>query len=259
MKFNWLEVWVEEHVAYVVLNNPENQNQLNAEMAQELKHVARELMEKDDIKVIVLGGRGEDFSCGLFSGKEINELEYDGYESINLVSTAIEEWARLPYPIIAALHGQCRSLGLSLASVADLRYAAYDTLFSVPEATQGLVPAGGITQRLPRLIGKGPAMSVLLGGDSVQSDQAFELGLANRLFDKNDVWTEACREGERLANMSALSTQFTKECLLKGSEMPFDQALRLEMDVYMLLQTSEDRMEGINAFLEKRTPQFTGK
>src|SRR5699024_3082640 len=105
---------------------------------------------------------------------------------------------------------------------------------------------------------KGPAMSVLLGGESVQADRAFELGLANRLSNENDVWTEACREGRRLANMSTLSTQFTKETLLKVSEMTLDQALSLELDIYMLLQTSGDRMEGINAFLEKRTPQFKG-
>lgn len=258
MKYNCLEVWFEEQVAHVQLNTPENQNHLDAEMAQELLSAARELMEKDDIKVILLGGRGSDFSCGVFPGENAGELEYDGYETINLVSTAIEEWARLPYPIIAVLHGQCRSLGLSLACIADLRYAANDTVFSVPEANWGLVPAGGITQRLPRLIGKGPAMTVLLGGESVQADRAFELGLANRLSNENDVWTEACREGRRLANMSTLSTQFTKETLLKGSEMPFDQALRLELDIYMLLQTSGDRMEGINAFLEKRTPQFKG-
>src|SRR5699024_4292265 len=138
------------------------------------------------------------------------------------------------------------------------RYATNDTVFSVPETTWGLVPAGGITQRLPRLIGKGPAMSVLLGGESVQADRAFELVLANRLSNKNDGCTEARREGRRLANMSNLYTQFKKETLLKGSEMPFDQALRLELDIYMLLQTSGDRMEGINAFLEKRTPQFKG-
>src|SRR5699024_5041988 len=174
---------------------------------QELLSVARELMEKDDIKVIILGGQGSDFSCGLFPGENADELEYDGYETINLVCTAIEEWARLPYPIIAALHAQCRSLWLSLACIADLRYATHDTVFSVPETTWGLVPAGGITQRLPRLIGKGPALSVLLGGESDQADRAFELGLANRLSNENDDWTVEYREGRILSNMSIMSTK----------------------------------------------------
>lgn len=259
MKYNHLQVWLEEHVAHVLLNNPKNQNQLDAAMAQDLLSVARELMERDDIQVIILGGKGNNFSCGVFPEENTGSPGYTDYESINLICNALEEWARLPYPIIAALHGQCCSLGLSLACVADIRYVAKDAFLSVPEITQGLVPAGGITQRLPRLIGKGPAMSILLGGESIQADQALELGLANQLFDGKDIWEEACSEGKRLKNLSALSTQFTKECLLKGSEMPFDQALRLELDIYMLLQTSEDRMEGVNAFLEKRTPEFKGR
>src|SRR5699024_1931259 len=118
MKYKCLKVWFEEQVAHVQLNTPENQNHLSAEMAQELLSVARELMEKYDINVIILGGQDSDFDCGLSPAENADELEYDGYETINLVCTAIEEWARLPYPIIAALHGQCRSLGLSLACIA---------------------------------------------------------------------------------------------------------------------------------------------
>lgn len=254
-----MDVWFEDQVAYVLLNRPTSKNHLDGEIAQELLSITRELTAKDNINAIVLGARGADFSCGLFPEKQKSQVEYDGYESIQLLCTAIEEWSQLPYPIVVAIQGQCSSLGLSLACIADLRYATNNTYFSVPEATWGLVPAGGLTQRLPRLIGKGPAMSVLLGSESLQSKEAYDLGLVNQLFDEENVWNKASEEGKRLANMSRFSTQFTKETLLKGSEMPFNQGLRLELDLYMLMQTSRDRMEGVNAFLEKRTPRFKGE
>lgn len=260
MKYHCLEVLIENQVAHVILNNPENQNQFDSLMSQELMSVARNLLEKDDIKVIVLGARGANFSLGLKLLSETIDSEEDmEYASVTLASAAIEEWSRLPYPIIAAIDGHCSSLGLSLACVADIRYASDNALFSIPEATWGVVPAGGITQRLPRLIGKGPAMSMLLGGKPIQAREAHALGLVTRLSTDDSVWGEACEEGRRLANMSTLSMQYTKECLLRGSELPLEQALRLELDMYMLLQTSEDRMEGVNSFLEKRPAQFKGE
>lgn len=259
MKYQYLDVWFDEQIAYVLLNNPVKHNQFNAELSQDLISVAREIQEMENIKVIVLGARGTNFSIGLSSTDEQEESDGEAFSAVSIASSAIEEWARLPFPIIAAIKGHCSSIGLSLASVADIRYASNNVLFSVPESTWGLVPAGGITQRLPRIIGKGPAMSMLLGGDPIQASQALNLGLISKLTNEDMVWDEACNKAKQLANMSTLSMQYTKECLLKGSELPFEQALRLELDIYMLLQTSQDRMEGVQAFLEKRIPNFIGE
>ncbi|MGE7603030.1 enoyl-CoA hydratase/isomerase family protein [Peribacillus sp. NPDC097675] len=259
MKYQYLKVWIEEQILYVLLNDPEKQNQFNSQMSQELKSIAREIIEMNDIKVIVLGSSGSDFSMGLNHSSATVIPEDESYATVTLASAAIEEWARIPYPIIVALDGQCSSIGLSLACVADIRYATDTAFFSVPESTWGLVPAGGITQRLPRLIGKGPAMSMLLGGEGITASQALTLGLVNKVISSISLWEDACREAQRLAKLSTLSMQFTKECLLRGSELPLEQALRLELDIYMLLQTSHDRMEGVHAFLEKRPLQFKGE
>lgn len=260
MNYHYLEVSIENQVAYVLLNNPDHHNQFEAGLSQELMSVARMFSEQDEIQVIVLGARGPNFSVGLTNALgTVNTLEDETYATVTLASAAVEEWSRLPYPIIAALNGQCSSLGLSLACVADIRYAADNALFSIPEATRGVVPAGGITQRLPRLIGKGPAMSMLLGGEPIEASEAYALGLVNKISSEELLWAEACEEGRRLASMSTLSMQYTKECLLRGSELPLEQALRLELDMYMLLQTSEDRMEGVTAFLEKRPANFKGE
>lgn len=257
MKFSKLEAWVDRHIAYVRLNDPENGNLFTPRLSQELLAVAEYISEADNIKVIVLGACGSDFSLGLYSSR--SEETNEQYAAVRLACDAIERWARLPQPIIAVLHGQCISLGISLACVADIRYAARNTYFSVPEAGRGLVPAGGITQRLPRLIGRGPAMMMLLGGESLNASQALELGLVSKVTENDSAWTEALKEAERLATLSTLSLQYTKECLLRGSELSLEQALRLELDVYMLLQTSHDRMEGVRAFLEKRQPRFIGE
>lgn len=257
MKYNNLLLDIEDGIAYVSLNNVPASNELDAALARELLEAAKELTMNETVKMVVLGAQGPDFSVGSAPSKERTGNEE--YESIAIVCSAIEEWARLPYPILAAVNGRCTSLGFSLACIADIRYAEPNTIFSSPEASWGVVPAGGITHRLPRLIGKGPAMAALLGGEPLPAGRALEIGLVEKVMDVDSLWKEVCEEAKRFAELSALSMQYTKECLIRGSELPFDQALRLELDVYMLLQTSEDRMEGVNAFLQKRPPQFIGQ
>lgn len=259
MRNQCLEVWKENHVLHIQLKTREQEPFFHAQLSQELKEIARDTLLSDDIKVVVLGADGPDFSLGLKPQLAEEEPEDEAYSAIQLACDAIEAWARLPQPVIAALNGRCSSLGMALACAADIRYASPSSCFSIPEAAWGLVPAGGVTQRLPRLIGKGPAMSMLLGGETIQGERAFELGFVNKLLSTESLWKEACSEAKRLAHLSSLAMQYTKECLLRGSELTFEQALRLEMDVYMLLQTSEDRMEGVQAFLEKREPQFKGQ
>ncbi|MFS0574292.1 enoyl-CoA hydratase/isomerase family protein [Sporosarcina sp. 179-K 3D1 HS] len=254
-----VELTIKDMIAYVVLNNTASFNELNAAMSQELLSIANELMFREDVKVVVLGSRGPDFSIGLdLTDSQVDAEVDEAYTAVRLASEMIEKWARIPYPIIAAIDGRCMSLGFSLACVADVRYASSTAFFSIPEGKHGLVPAGGITQRLPRLIGKGPAISMLLGGEAMPVQEAERLGLVNGIAEGQSAWDAACEEAMQLSKLSTLSLQFTKECLLRGGELSFEQALRLELDVYMLLQTSDDRMEGVQAFLEKRAPQFTG-
>lgn len=258
MKYHYLEVWYERQIAFVRLNNPEQDNIFLPELSQELFYMANELINRENIKVVVLGANGSHFSLGLARDFLQDDYNEESYSSIAIASSAIEQWSRIPYPIVVAINGDCGSLGVSLACVGDIRYASSDSTFFVPEIMWGVVPAGGVTQRLPKLIGKGPAMNMLLGGEVINAKEALELGLINKMVDSSCLWEKACVQANHLAEMSTLSMQYTKECILKGSELTFEQALRLELDVYMLLQTSEDRIEGVQAFLEKRSPQFKG-
>ena len=258
MKYHYLEVWHKNQIAFVRLNNTAHDNVFLPELSQELLYVANELINHENIKVVVLGANGPHFSLGMNKDFLQDDNVEESYSSIALASSAIEQWSRIPYPVIVAINGDCASLGVSLACVGDIRYASSTSTFFMPEAAWGLVPAGGITQRLPKLIGKGPAMNMLLGGEVIGAKEALELGLINNKIDSDCLWEKACIQATLLEEMSTLSMQYTKECIIKGSDLTFEQALRLELDIYMLLQTSEDRIEGVQAFLEKRSPHFKG-
>src|SRR5699024_3010163 len=200
MKFYDLDVKIADKIAYVLLDRPEANNSFNLNMAQELLYLANEFIEKDEVEVIVLGAKGDKFSHGI--SELDSQLTDELKQTINLTNEAIKAWAKIPFPVIASLQGECNSLGLSLASVADIRFAHIDATFSVPEVKKGLVPGGGITQRLPRIIGKGPAMSMLLSSEAVTAQTGLEWGLINKVVEMGDVWEVACNQGKRFVEMS---------------------------------------------------------
>ncbi|MGM9948966.1 MAG: enoyl-CoA hydratase/isomerase family protein [Lysinibacillus sp.] len=250
-----LAIEIADKIAYVKMTR--SHNEWDTLFIQELIEAAQMLYDADDVQVVVVGSTGEHFSIGMPLEATVYESIADEYKTVQLATKAIKSWAKLPYPIIAAIQGDCSSFGFSLAAIADIRFVSPSARFSSPEARWGVVPAGGLTQRLPRIIGKGPAMAVLLGGEVLTAEQSVEVGLANQVV--TDAWAEACRQAEKFSSYSPLALQYTKECILRGSELPFDQGLRQELDLYMVLQTSEDRMEGINAFIEKRAPIYKGE
>lgn len=259
MNYHYFKMTQQQGIAYIQLVDEATQNEWHAPFIQELRDIAVYLRDATDVKVVVVGSSANEFSIGSSLPTMQEEDIPTQYQTVSLATEAIEQWAKLPYPIIMAIHGQCTSLAFSFACIADIRLIAEDVQFAVPELAHGLVPAGGITQRLPRLIGKGAAMAVLLGQSTVTAEDAMALGLATTKTTREELWELACEEALRLSELSTLSLQYTKECLYRGSELPFDQGLRLELDVYLLLQTSRDRMEGVEAFLQKRKPHFIGE
>lgn len=259
MNYQFIKITQQLGVAYIQLEDRATQNEWHAPFIQELRDLAIYLRDSTDVKVVVVGSSANEFSIGSSLPTILEEEIPEQYQTVSLATEAIELWAKLPYPIIMAIHGQCTSLAFSFACIADIRIIADNVQFSVPELAYGLVPAGGITQRLPRLIGKGAAMAVLLGQTTVTAEDAMTLGLATKKTTQGELWDTAFEEAQRLSELSTLSLQYTKECLYRGSELPFDQGLRLELDVYLLLQTSRDRMEGVEAFLQKRKPHFIGE
>ncbi|HZU76912.1 MAG TPA: enoyl-CoA hydratase-related protein, partial [Dehalococcoidia bacterium] len=167
--------------------------------------------------------------------------------------------AALPQPVIAAINGDALSAGLELALACDLRVAARGSRFALPETGDGLIPLAGGTQRLPRLIGHGRAREMVLLGRELDADTALTWGLVSAVAEDGALEAEVDRIAGVIAGRGPIAERFAKEALRDGAELPLARALRYELDLTVLLQTTEDRAEGVRAFAEKRTPGFQGR
>ena len=234
------------HIASVILYRPDTGNMIDQEMAAKLEETCDRLIQDDEIYVVILAGSGKDFCCG---GPDLETGNYRPAEAI----------ARIDRPVIAAIQGQCSGLGLELALSADIRLAASDARFSLPQLSQGRLPGNGGTQRLPRIVGRGKALEMLLTSDVISADEALEIGLVSRLFPPAALQLETDKLAQTIAAKGPLALKYLKEAVLKGMDVTLEQGLRLEADLYFLLHTTADRTEGIRSFLEKRMPRFKGE
>jgi enoyl-CoA hydratase/carnithine racemase len=167
---------------------------------------------------------------------------------------AIDAIAALPVPTIAAIDGPLTGIGAELVLACDLRIASDSATFQFPD-----LPGAGGTQRLPRIVGRAHALELLLLGEKVSAIEAHRIGLVSRVVPKGQAFEEAQRVGERIADKAPIAVRYLREAVQKGMDLTLDQGLRLEADLYFLLQTTADRVEGIRAFLEKRPPRFIGE
>jgi enoyl-CoA hydratase/carnithine racemase len=165
----------------------------------------------------------------------------------------------LPQPVVCAINGDATGAGLELALACDVRIAAEGANFSVPEISLGLLPLAGGTQRLPRLIGRGKALEMILTGDPIDAQEALRIGLVSAVVLHDYLLSEAEAIASRIAARGPLAVRYAKEAIARGFEMPLEQALRFETDLTIILQTTEDRAEGVRAFLEKRKAEFKGR
>jgi enoyl-CoA hydratase/carnithine racemase len=166
--------------------------------------------------------------------------------------------SQLKQPVIAAIRGDALGSGLELALACDIRIGTESSRFGLPQIREGLIPSDGGTQRLPRLIGPGKAMEMILTGESIDAGEACRLGLLNRIVAGKDLLDTAINMAEEMAQKSPLSLSYAKEALYSGMDFTLEQGLQMEMDLYLLLFSTQDRTEGITAFKEKRKPQFKG-
>jgi enoyl-CoA hydratase/carnithine racemase len=231
-----------DHIARITLRHPE----LDAVMDAELAAACVGINDDDDIYTVVITGSGNTFCCGAEKGRE------NDFQSIDAV-------AAIDRPVIAAVNGDALAEGLELALSCDIRITADNARFSLPEVQQGRLPTCGGTQRLPRIIGRGKALEMLLLGESMNAAQALEAGLVSRVVAAASLAEETQKLAETIAARGPVALRYLKEAVLKGMDLTLEQGLRLEADLYFLLHTTADRTEGINAFREKRKPDFKGK
>lgn len=213
------------------------------------------------MRAIVIDGAG---SRGFCSGADVNEKRGIGSpisERERLTpSSWIEVLDQVTKPVIAALHGYCFGGGLEIALACDIRLASRDLQLGLTETRLGLIPGGGGTQRLPRLIGLGPALDLLISAERIDAERAYQLGILTRLSaDKDAVLADAMKLAAQIAARPPAAIAFAKEAAIEGLSSDLRGGLRLEKALFALLMGTEDREEAAAAFSEKRPPIFTGR
>ncbi len=251
MTYRTIGVQARGAIAFIVLSQPRSSNRISSDTLDELSSACQSLAGDEGVRAVVLSAEGGDF-C---SGWEAETLA----KAASGLATAFEPLATLPQPVIAAVRGAALSAGLELALACDIRIAAEDARFAFPETEYGLIPLAGGSARLPRLIGRGAAIDLLLTGRTMDASEALRTGLANRVVAAAALMPEATAVAERIAERGPIAERYAKEVVRLGLDMSLDQALRYETELTVLLQTTEDRAEGVRAFIEKRPPQFRGR
>lgn len=248
-----------ERVALITINRPEKRNALNIQTREEGAAALDRLRDDDEVRVVIITGAGDK---AFIAGADI--AEFAGRTAVTQrdvmlgrsLFTAIDAF---PKPVIAMVNGYCLGGGCELALACDMRIASETASFGQPEINLGIIPGGGGTQRLTRLIGEGKAMELILTGDIIDAQTAFTLGLVNLVVPAADLEAKTMEIANRISEKSPIALRMAKEGVKTAARANLDEGLRREVDLFALCFSSEDKDEGVRAFLEKRKPQFKGK
>jgi enoyl-CoA hydratase len=260
MAFENLLVERDEATAVVTINRPKVLNALNTQTLDELRRVILELKQDESVRVVILTGAGEK---AFVAGADINELAVQtptgGREHALAGQHVLDLIENMGKPVIAAINGYALGGGCELAMACTLRLAADTAKLGQPEISLGLIPGYAGTQRLPRLVGKGKAMEMILTGAPVAADEAQRIGLVNRVVPAADLMAQARALAAQLAKNAPIAMRYIITAINKGLDMPFADACVFEATLFGLIASTEDMREGTTAFLEKRKPAFKGR
>ena len=248
-----------ERVAIITINRPEKRNALNIKTREEGAALIEELRGDDSVGVVVITGAGDK---AFIAGADIAEfagrtamMQRDVMVSRSLFN-AIDSF---PKPVIAMINGYCLGGGCELALACDIRIASENASFGQPEINLGIIPGGGGTQRLTRLVGEGKAMEMILTGEIIDAKTAHAIGLVNHVVPLDQLEAKTMEIASRIAEKSPIALSLAKEAVKIASRSNLDEGLRREVDLFALCFSTEDKDEGVKAFLEKRKPVWKGK
>lgn len=246
-------------VAVLTINRPDKLNALNNEVHREGVLALDELKRDESVRVLVITGAGEK---SFIAGADIGEFE--GQTPVTQRNqfnekTLFNALDAFPKPVIAMVNGFCLGGGNELAMACDLRIASESARFAQPEINLGIMCGGGGTQRLTHLIGEGRSMEMVLTGDMIDAETAHRFGLVNHIYPADQLEAETMKLAEKIAEKAPIALQLSKDAVKFASRSNLDEGLRREVDLFAICFSTEDKKEGVSAFLEKRKPVFTGK
>lgn len=257
-EFDCIIYEVSEPLALITINRPEKHNAVSLQTLEELRRAVGLAAEDEVVRVIAITGAG---GRAFASGSDLNEVAVRDLRKAMepIVQGLAEQLENTPKPTIAAIDGICMGGGLEIALGCDLRVCTPASRFATPEGKLGIIPGGGATARLPRIVGRGWGLEMLLMGEAVPAERAIQIGLVTRIVEAEELIPEVRRMADHLATFAPFVPQFMKAMVHQGMEGSIAAALAMEKFAQGALVQTEDKTEGINAFLEKRTPTFKGR
>ncbi len=260
MSYQTLLFEIRDGIAFVTLNRPDKLNALNDQVMLELADAAERIATEPDIKGAILTGSGpKSFVAGADIGDLSRQGPFDGKARAQRGQAVLRRLETCGKPVIAAINGFALGGGCELAMACHIRIASENAKFGQPEVKLGIAPGYGGTQRLPRLVGKGVAMQLILTGEMIDAQEAYRIGLVNKVVPAADLLAESEKMMRGILAMGPLAVRLAMEAVDQGLEMTLDEGLLLEANHFGLLAATQDMKEGTTAFLEKRSARFQGR
>ena len=260
MSYQTMLFEIKDGIAFVTLNRPDKLNALNDQVMLELADAAERIATDPDIKGAILTGSGpKSFVAGADIGDLSRQGPFDGKARAQRGQAVLRRLETCGKPVIAAINGFALGGGCELAMACHIRIASENAKFGQPEVKLGIAPGYGGTQRLPRLVGKGVAMQLILTGEMIDAQEAYRIGLVNKVVPAADLLAECEKLMRGILAMGPLAVRLAMEAVDQGLEMTLDEGLLLEANHFGLLAATADMKEGTAAFLEKRAAKFQGR
>jgi len=259
-KYKNLEVETKGEVLIVMINREPVLNALNSEVIHELQSLFSEHWSDAAIKCVILTGAGEKAFVAGADIKELAELNVrGGTEAMARGQWLMKTIQNFPKPVIAAINGFALGGGCELAMACDIRLASEKAKLGQPEVGLGIIPGYGGTQRLPRLVGRGKAMQLILTGDMINAAEAHRIGLVDEVYPPDELMEKAMAMAETICKKAPIAVAVAKECINRGLEVTLSVGADLEKTSFGTLCGTQDKNEGLSAFVEKRKPAFKGE
>lgn len=261
MDFKNIICSLEDNIFWIKINRPEKRNALNKATRAELRQALEHIKTVRDIKVVVITGSGDK---AFIAGADVSDLlDMGPFEMEEYLATLSQQLytdiENLSIPVIAMINGVAVGGGLELALASDIRIASENAKFGLTEINLGVIPGGGGTQRLPRLIGAGRAKELILTGDIIDAHEALRIGMVNKVVPQERLEATVREMAQKIASKSMVAIRFAKKAINAAMKTSLDSGLAYEALLECLCFATEDRKEGMSAFLEKRKPKFVGR